>query len=40
MYIYIYGSEGFAFMGYDIPGCMEDGTWMLWVSFWARGCDH
>ena len=23
-------SEGFAFTGYDIPGCVEDGAWMLW----------
>ena len=23
-------SEGFALTGYDIPGCMEDGAWMLW----------
>ena len=23
-------SEGFALTGYDIPGCMEDGDWMLW----------
>ena len=23
-------SEGFALTGYDIPGCVEDGTWMLW----------
>ena len=26
---YTYRSEGFAFTGYDIPGCMEDGAWML-----------
>ena len=26
----IYRSEGFALTGYDIPGCMEDGAWMLW----------
>ena len=25
-----YRSEGFALTGYDIPGCMEDGAWMLW----------
>ena len=25
-------SEGFAFTGYDIPGCMEDGAWMLWEN--------
>ena len=24
-----YRSEGFALTGYDIPGCMEDGAWML-----------
>ena len=23
-------SEGFALAGYDIPGCVEDGAWMLW----------
>ena len=22
-------SEGFALAGYDIPGCVEDGAWML-----------
>ena len=34
MYIYIcvYRSEGFALTGYDIPGCMEDGAWMLWEN--------
>ena len=25
----IYRSEGFALTGYDIPGRMEDGAWML-----------
>ena len=25
-------SEGFALTGYDIPGCMEDGAWMLWEN--------
>ena len=25
-------SEGFALTGYDIPGCVEDGTWMLWEN--------
>ena len=25
-------SEGFALAGYDIPGCMEDGAWMLWEN--------
>ena len=28
-----YRSEGFALTGYDIPGCMEDGAWMLWEIF-------
>ena len=28
--IYVYWSEGFAITGYDIPGCVEDGAWMLW----------
>ena len=23
-------SEGFALTGYVVPGCVEDGTWMLW----------
>ena len=23
-------SEGFALMEYVVPGCVEDGTWMLW----------
>ena len=23
-------SEGFALTGYDIPGCVDDGAWMLW----------
>ena len=32
IYIYIYRSEGFALTGYDIPGCMEDGAWMLWEN--------
>ena len=32
IYIYIYQSEGFAFTGYDIPGCVEDGAWMLWEN--------
>ena len=31
IYIYIYRSEGFALTGYDIPGCVEDGAWMLWI---------
>ena len=25
-------SKGFAFTGYDIPGCVEDGAWMLWEN--------
>ena len=25
-------SEGFALTGYDTPGCMEDGAWMLWEN--------
>ena len=25
-------SEGFAFTGYNIPGCVEDGAWMLWEN--------
>ena len=29
-FAYIYRSEGFALTGYDIPGCVEDGAWMLW----------
>ena len=28
----IYRSEGFALTGYDIPGYMEDGAWMLWEN--------
>ena len=32
IYIYIYQSEGFALTGYDIPGCVEDGAWMLWEN--------
>ena len=24
--------EGFALTGYDIPGCVEDGAWMLWQN--------
>ena len=27
-----YRSEGFALTGYDIPGCVEDGNWMLWEN--------
>ena len=29
MYIDAYRSEGFALTGYAIPGCVEDGAWML-----------
>ena len=25
-------SEGFALTGYDIPGCVEEGAWMLWEN--------
>ena len=25
-------SEGFALTGYDTPGCVEDGGWMLWEN--------
>ena len=32
IYIYIYRSEGFALTGYDIPGCVEHGAWMLWEN--------
>ena len=28
----IHRSEGFALTGYDIPGCVEDGAWMLWEN--------
>ena len=30
IYIFIYRSEGFALTGYVVPGCREDGAWMLW----------
>jgi len=36
VYIYIYRSEGFALTGYDTPGCVEDGAWMLWIFFRRR----
>ena len=26
----VYRSEEFALTGYVVPGCVEDGTWMLW----------
>ena len=29
IYIYVYRSEGVALTGYDIPGCVENGAWML-----------
>ena len=25
-------SEGFSLMGYVVPGCVEDGAWMLWEN--------
>ena len=31
-YKILYRSEGFALTGYDIPGCMDDGAWMLWEN--------
>ena len=31
--MYLYRSEGFALTGYDIPGCVEDGAWMLWENY-------
>ena len=27
-----YRSAGFALTGYDIPGCVDDGAWMLWEN--------
>ena len=27
-----YRSEGLALTGYDIPGCVDDGAWMLWEN--------
>ena len=27
-----YRSEGFTLTGYDIPGCVDDGAWMLWEN--------
>ena len=32
VHIHIYRSEGSALTGYDIPGCVEDGAWMLWEN--------
>ena len=36
IYVYtihsLYRSEVFALTGYDIPGCVEDGAWMLWEN--------
>ena len=31
-HIDIYRSEGLALTGYDIPGCVDDGAWMLWEN--------
>ena len=28
--MYIYQSEGLTITGYVVPGCVEDGAWMLW----------
>ena len=25
-------SEGFALVGYVVPGCVEDGAWMIWKN--------
>ena len=33
-------SEGFALTGYDIPGCVEDGAWMLWENSSAAAVAH
>ena len=27
-----YWSKGFVVTGYVVPGCVEDGTWMLWET--------
>ena len=33
MCVYVYDrSEGFAFTGYDIPWCVEDGACMIWEN--------
>ena len=32
LFQYDYRSEGFALTGYDIPGCVDDGAWMLWEN--------
>ena len=31
--LYIYVSEGLALTQDDIPGCVEDGAWMLWENY-------
>ena len=28
----LYLSEGFALTGYVVPGCVEDGAWMIWEN--------
>ena len=33
-------SEGFALTGYDIPGCVEDGAWMLWENSSVAAVAH
>ena len=33
-------SEGFALTGYDIPGCVEDGAWMLWENSSVAAAVH
>ena len=30
--LYIYRSEAFALTGYVVPGCVEDGAWMIWEN--------
>ena len=32
MHIWPNRSEEFALTGYDIPGCVDDGAWMLWEN--------
>ena len=34
-YDHIHRSGGFALTGYVIPGCVEDGAWMLWENYSA-----